>query len=271
VVSVFAYGVDGESISIASWGATKRRLTWPIFLFGFLLPLLAYSHVAALLSATSFGPRSSASSVIDFFLSTGQEVGGSVMLNLAIVSVLGLIYIGLMKLIEAIKTLGVNHIGYGSAVILILALLALISIEAFFVSDAVTFNLTLTVIFIIPSAAWVGMVLTETLMRRGKYHDASLTRGYGFYGSVNWIAIAVFVVSSVTAFGFAQKIGFATWFGFLSTPTGFSISVPLAGLLAMALATVLTLALGYPRIARQQRETASVEERRFDLTDAVVD
>jgi hypothetical protein len=156
-------------------------------------------------------------------------------------------------------------------VILILALLALISIEAFFVSDAVAFNLTLTVIFIIPSAAWVGMVLTETLMRRGKYHDASLTRGYGFYGSVNWIAIAVFAVSSVTAFGFAQKIGFATWFGFLSTPTGFSISVPLAGLLAMALATVLTLALGYPRIARQQRETASVEERRFDLTDAVVD
>ena len=271
VVSVFAYGVDGESISIASWGATKKRLTWPIFVFGFILPLLAYSHVAALLSGTSFGPKTSASTVIDYFLATGQEIGGSVMLNLAIVSVLGLVYTGLMKLIEAIKTFGVNHIGYGSAISLIFTFVALVGVEAIFVQDAVTFNLTLTAITVIPSAAWIGMVLTETLLRRGKYHDASLTRGYGFYGSVNWVAMAIFVLSSVAAFAFAEPYGFATWFGFLSNSLGLVVSVPAAGLLAMGIACLLTLALGYPRIARQQRETAAVEERRFDLADAVVD
>jgi len=271
VVSVFAYGVDGESISIASWGATKKRLTWPIFVFGFILPLLAYSHVAALLSGTSFGPKTSPASVIDFFLETGQEIGGSVMLNLAIVSVLGLMYVGLMKLIEAIKTLGVNHIGYGSAITLVFAFLVFVVVEAFFIADAVTFNLTLTAIAIIPSAAWLGAVLTETVLRRGKYHDASLTRGYGFYGSVNWVATAIFVFSSVVAFAFAEPYGFATWFGFLSNSLNFAVSVPVAGLIAMGIAVLLTLALGYPRIARQQRETAAVEERRFDLADAVVD
>ncbi|CAB4604351.1 unannotated protein [freshwater metagenome] len=271
VVSVFAYGVDGESISIASWGASRKRLTWPIFIFGFILPLLAYSHVAALLSGTSFGPKTSPSSLIDYFLATGQEVGGSVMLNLAIVAVLGLMYTGLMKLIEAIKTLGVNHIGYGSAITLIFTFVVFVVVEALFVTDAVAFNLTLTAIAIIPSAAWIGAVLTETLLRRGKYHDASLTRGYGFYGSVNWVAIAIFVLSSVAAFAFAEPYGFATWFGFLSNSLGFAVSIPVAGLLAMGCSILLTLALGYPRIARQQRETAAVEERRFDLVDAVVD
>lgn len=271
IVSVFAYGVDGESISIASWGATRKRLTWPLFIFGFILPVLSYSHVAALLSSNVIGKKTSIQTVIDYFLATGQEIGGTVMLDLAIVSVLGLMFTGLMRLIESLKTLGVNHIGYGSAITLILVAVSLVTVEAIFVSDPLSFNLTLAAILIIPAAAWTGMVLTETILRRGKYHDASLTRSYGFYGSVNWVAMASLVLSTVIAYAVAEPFGFATWFGFFTNAFGFAVSVPVAGLMAMATAVLLTLALGYPRIARQQRETKAVEERRFDLVDVVVD
>ena len=271
IVSVFAYGVDGESISIASWGATRKRLTWPLFIFGFILPVLSYSHVAALLSSNVIGKKTSIQTVIDYFLATGQEIGGTVMLDLAIVSVLGLMFTGLMRLIESLKTLGVNHIGYGSAITLILVAVSLVTVEAIFVSDPLSFNLTLAAILIIPAVAWTGMVLTETILRRGKYHDASLTRSYGFYGSVNWVAMASLVLSTVIAYAVAEPFGFATWFGFFTNAFGFAVSVPVAGLMAMATAVLLTLALGYPRIARQQRETKAVEERRFDLVDVVVD
>jgi len=271
LVSVFAYGVDGESISIASWGATKKRLTWPIFIFGFILPLLSYSHVAALLSATAAGSKTSVVTTIDFFLATGEQVGGTVMLYLSVISVVGLLFAGLMKLIEAIKMLGVNHIGYGSAWMLVSSFSALVLGQALMVADPIGFNLTLAAIALIPSAAWVGAVLTETVMRRGKFHDASLTRSYGFYGSVNPVAMIVFVISSVVGFGISAPVGFATWFGFLSSSFGISVAMPLAGLGSLALSALLTLASGFPRIIRQQRETRAVEERRYDLVDVVVD
>lgn len=271
LVSVFAYGVDGESISIASWGATRKRLTWPIFIFGFILPLLAYAHVAALLSATTLGSKTSVFTVIDFFLATGQELGGTVMLYLAILGTVALIFAGLMKLIEAIKLLGVNHIGYGSAVLLISSFALLVTLEAIFVTDPIQFNLALAALTLIPSAAWLGAVLMETLLRRGKYHDASLTRGYGFYGSVNWVALSILVVASVLALGISEPIGFLSWLGFLTGVVGIQLSIPLAGLTAMAFTALFTLILGYPRISRQQRETKAVEERRFDLVDVVVE
>ena len=271
LVSVFAYGIDGESISIASWGASRRRLSWPIFIFGFVLPLLSYTHVAALLSGNPIGSKTTAQTVIDYFLAVGQEVGGTVMLNLAIISVLGFIFIGLMKLIEALKTLGVNHIGYGSAIALILVFVILVAVEAVTVADPLGFNLTLTAITLVPASAWTGSVLTETVMRRGKYHDASLTRSYGFYGSVNWLAMVIFVLASFSAFAISEPVGFANWFGFLSKSSGISISFVLASLVSMGIAVLLTLLLGYPRIARQQRETKAVEERRFDLVDVVVE
>ncbi|MFM2024712.1 MAG: hypothetical protein RLZZ56_725 [Actinomycetota bacterium] len=271
LVSIFAYGIDGESISIASWGASRKRLTWPIFIFGFLLPLLSYAHVAALLSGNPIGSKTTAQTVIDYFLATGQEIGGTVMLNLAIISVLGFLFVGLMKLIEALKTLGVNHIGYGSAIALILIFVALVTVEAFLVADPVAFNLTLTSIVLIPASAWTGAVLAETVMRRGKYHDASLTRSYGFYGSVNWLAMAIFVVSTFAGYAISQPVGFASWFGFISASTGISVSFVMSSLIAMGIACLLTLAIGYPRISRQQRETKAVEERRFDLVDVVVD
>lgn len=271
VVSILTYGIDGESLSIASWGASRKRLTWPVLVFGFILPMLSYSHVAALLNTMPRGLKSSGQTTIDFLLETGGPIVGTVMLDLAIVSVIGLLYLGLMKVIEALKTLGTNHVGYGSAILLISVFTVLVIAESMFVADALSLSLALTAIALIPAAAWLGAVLTEALIRRGSYHDASLTRGYGFYGSFNWIAVSVFVLSTVVGYGFSQPFGVDSWFGFLTGSTGFSVPFALGALLSMGTASVLTLATSFPSISRQQRETKAVEERKFDLVDVVVE
>jgi len=271
VVSILTYGLDGESLSIASWGASRKRLTWPVLVFGFILPMLSYSHVAALLNTMPRGLKSSGQTTIDFLLETGGPIVGTVMLDLAIVSVIGLLYLGLMKVIEALKTLGTNHVGYGSAILLISVFSVLVIAVSLFVAEPLSLSLALAAIAIVPAAAWLGAVLTESLMRRGSYHDASLTRSYGFYGSFNWIAVTVFVVSTVVGYGFSQPFGVDSWFGFLTASTGFSVPFAIGALLGMGTAAVLTLLTSFPSISRQQRETKAVEERKFDLVDVVVE
>ena len=258
-------------MSIASWGASRKRLAWPVLIFGFILPLLTYAHVAALLNGMPRGLKTSGQTTIDFLLESAGPITGTVMLDLAIVSVLGLLYLGLMKTIEALKTLGTNHVGYGSAILLGTSFILLIVLEVLFVADPLEVNLALASILLIPAATWTGAVITEALMRRGSYHDASLTRGYGFYGSFNWIAVTVFVLTTVFGYSISQPFGLASWFGFLSGSVGISVSVVYGALFAMGIAMVLTLATSFPKIARQQRETKAVEERKFDLLDVVVE
>ena len=185
VMSIFSYGLDGESVAAASWGAKTKSLTWPIFIFGFLLPLLAYGHMAALLNGHSY---KDASQVIEFLLSVGGTVAPTILVDSAILAIIAVIFIGVSKLIEVLKTLGTNHIGFGLATLVSVLFIVALATEALLLPNALAINLSLTALLLIPAAAWVGMILTETLMRRGAYHDASLTRSYGFYGSVNWLA-----------------------------------------------------------------------------------
>jgi hypothetical protein len=268
LAAVLAYGVDGESISIASWGATKKRLGWPIFIFGAVLPLLVFSHVAALFNLRTLSKGEFA---IDFLLSTGGPIVGTAMLYLGIFGVIGLLYTGLMKLIEALKTLGVNHVGYGLATLVVLVFTGAMTFLALFSGNPTALSLSVTALLLIPAAAWIGAVVAETLLRRGKFHDASLTRSYGFYGSVNWIAMLVFVLSVGAALVFAKPMVLAPWLGTLSAATGFSMSIEISALFALGVAFVSTLLTTVPRILRQQAETRAVEERRFDLVDVVVD
>ena len=272
VAAVLAYGIDGESISIASWGATKKRLGWPVFIFGAVLPLLVFAHVAALLNGAIFisDENKTGELAINFLLETGGPVTGTGMLYLGIFGVIGVLYTGLMRLIEALKTLGVNHVGYGLATLVVLSFTVVMAVIALLSSDPVDLTLSVAGLLLIPSAAWMGAIIAETLLRRGKFHDASLTRAYGFYGAVNWMAMVVFALAVSSALLFA-KPAIAPWLGSLSAVTGFSMSIEVAALFALGVSFVLTLITAIPRILRQQSETRAVEERRFDLVDVVVD
>jgi hypothetical protein len=49
------------------------------------------------------------------------------------------------------------------------------------------------------------------------------------------------------------------------------LSIEIAALFALGASFVLTVITAIPRILRQQAETRTVEERRYDLVDVVVD
>ena len=266
--SVFAYGVDGESIAASSWGATRKNLTWPILVFGFMVPLLTYGHIAALLNGHEY---SSELSVIQTLMTSGNSLSATVLVDVALVAVVGLVFVGVSKLIEALKTIGTNHIGYGLATLVATSVSIGIIAVALLTTEPLLYALNLTALVLVPCSFWAGAVATETVMRRGKYHDASLTRSYGFYGSVNWVAIVGLLLATFLALAVSRPLPYLPWLGFLGDQFGFRIDIVLAGIFSLAFAVVFTLVTGYPRIMRQQRETKAVEDRRFDLVDVVVD
>ncbi|MEO0312977.1 MAG: hypothetical protein RL140_207 [Actinomycetota bacterium] len=270
LVSIFAYGIDGETVSIASWGVSRKRLYWPMGIFGFLLPILSYSHMAALLNGGQ-GLLEDGYKAIQYILSESGLTGGTVLVDIAIVAVLALVYLGVSKLIESMKTLGTNHIGYGLATLVSLGFVALIVVQVFVLNEPLSFNISLVGLLLIPGGYWIGAVLSDTLLRRGAFHDASLTRGYGFYGSFNWVALIGYVLGVVFGLGIAIPIDYFPWLGFLSGILGFKVSIVFASLISVAFAVVFTLVTGYPRIRRQQQEAKAVEDRRYDLAGVVVE
>ena len=270
LVSVFTYGLDSETVSIASWGVSRKRIYWPMGIFGFLLPILSYSHMAALLNGGQ-GLLENGTQAIQYMLSESGLIGGTVLVDVSIVSVLALLYMGVSKLIETMKTTGTNHIGYGLATLAAVGYIVLILVQVLLVAEPLAFNISLVGLLLIPGGYWIGAILSDTLLRRGSYHDASLTRGYGFYGSFNWVALIGYVLGVVFGLGIATPSDNFTWLGFLSGVLGFRVSIVFASLIAMAFGVVFTLATGYPRIRRQQQETKAVEDRRYDLAGVVVD
>ena len=123
----------------------------------------------------------------------------------------------------------------------------------------------------IPVAAWSGIFISDILIRRIAYHEISLSRGYGFYKSFNWINLVGWLVATGLGFGFTviNQNGFA-WTGFVSerlvnpefwSTTSFGIVI------AFAFASLLPVAFGIPRIKRQEAEVLAIEARRDDLKD----
>lgn len=270
LVSVFTYGLDSESVSIASWGVSRKRLYWPMGIFGFLLPLLSYSHMAALLNGGQ-GLLESGQQAVQYILSKSGLTGGTILVDVAIVAVLALLYLGVSKLIESMKTIGTNHIGYGLATIAALGYLVLILVQALLLSEPLAFNVNFVGLLLIPGGYWIGAILSDTLLRRGGYHDASLTRGYGFYGAFNWLALVGYVAGVALGLGIATPNDYFPWLGFLSQVLGLKVSVVVASLISLAFAVTFTLVTGFPRIRRQQQETKAVEDRRYDLAGVVVE
>lgn len=270
LVSIFTYGIDGETVSIASWGVSRKRIYWPMAVFGFLLPILSYSHMAALLNGGQ-GLLENGSKAVQYILAESGLIGGTVLVDVSIVAVLALLYLGVSKLIETLKTLGTNHIGYGLASLVAVLYLVVIATQALVLSDPLSFNVNLVGLLLIPGGYWIGAQLSDTLLRRGQYHDASLTRGYGFYGAFNWLAVIGYVLGVVFGFGISESIDYFPWLGFLGSVLGFKVSIVYASLMTLALGVAFTLATGFPRIRRQQEETKAVEERRYDLAGVVVE
>jgi purine-cytosine permease-like protein len=123
----------------------------------------------------------------------------------------------------------------------------------------------------IPVAAWAGIFISDILIRRIAYHEISLSRGYGFYKSINYVNLVGWLLATTLGFGFTyiNQPGFA-WTGFIADQlvnqefwavTSFGIVI------AFAFSSLLPVIFGIPRIKRQESEVLAIESRRDDLKD----
>lgn len=77
----------------------------------------------------------------------------------------------------------------------------------------------------VPIAAWAGIAMADTLLRRRDYDDTALFDRRGRYGSWNWTSIALMAVASVIGWGlvinnFADAAPWNNWQGYLLGPLG---------------------------------------------------
>jgi len=62
----------------------------------------------------------------------------------------------------------------------------------------------------VPIAAWAGIFLADTIIRKKGYAEKELYTATGRYGSWRWIPIALLVIGSVVGWGFVTN-GYADW------------------------------------------------------------
>lgn len=123
----------------------------------------------------------------------------------------------------------------------------------------------------VPVAAWSGIFITDVLIRRIAYHEISLSRGYGFYKSVNLVNIIGWALSTAIGLGliYSDQPGFA-WTGYLADlmiNTEFWSATSFGIIIAFSMACLLPVLFGIPRIKRQESEVLVIESRRDDLKD----
>jgi nucleobase:cation symporter-1, NCS1 family len=126
-------------------------------------------------------------------------------------------------------------------------------------------------LFAVPVAAWSGVFVADVLIRRIAYHEVSLSRGYGFYKSVNLANLIGWLVAVVLGLGLVRSSlnGFG-WLGYLSdfaSNSEFWNESNFGVIIAFAVGLLLPVAFGIPRIKRQEREVLLIEARRNDLKD----
>lgn len=77
----------------------------------------------------------------------------------------------------------------------------------------------------VPIAAWAGIAMADTLLRRKDYDEAALFDPSGRYGRWNWTSVALLLVASVLGWGlvintFAEDAAWNNWQGYLLGPLG---------------------------------------------------
>jgi hypothetical protein len=131
------------------------------------------------------------------------------------------------------------------------------------VSEFLTSGLVLA---LLGPAIWAGAYLTDSLMRQGEYHEVSLMRSYAFYKPVAPFALVGYLALFGFGLGITEVPGLA-WSGFLNR---YLDSIVIFGnysgiVLGFVGAAFWTLLTSLPRIRKQEREVAAVDERRSEI------
>jgi hypothetical protein len=121
------------------------------------------------------------------------------------------------------------------------------------------------------AAAWAGIFVSDSLVRTRGYHEVSLTREYGFYGRFNVANLIGFVLAVVLGLGYLNGgEQLSSWSGFLGdlTPEFFETVGSNIGIaMAFGFAALFPVILGIPRIKKQERNLADLDQRRQELKE----
>jgi purine-cytosine permease-like protein len=154
------------------------------------------------------------------------------------------------------------------SVALVSAVLVLLHLGA----DGLWFNFAgYSLSLAVPIGAWAGVFASDVLIRRIAYHEVSLTRSYGFYKPYNWANLAGWLVAVLVGFGLIQANPQEFfWQGYLlelSANPAFWQQSSFGVVISFAIGLLLPVALGIPRIKKQEAEVLAIEARRHDLKD----
>jgi NCS1 family nucleobase:cation symporter-1 len=121
------------------------------------------------------------------------------------------------------------------------------------------------------AAAWSGVFISDALGRTRGYHEVSLTRDYGFYGRFNIMNTLGFVLAVALGFGYLNGgPQLSSWTGYLGnfTPEIFELAGSNIGIaMAFGLAALFPVIFGIPRIKKQERNLAELDQRRQELKE----
>lgn len=156
----------------------------------------------------------------------------------------------------------------GAVLILVATIVPSLMVAASTLRESV---LEMMILAAVVSAAWAGVFVSDALARNRGYHEVSLTREYGFYGRFNLVNTLGFMLSVALGFGYINGgAQLSSWTGYLGnfTPGIFEIAGSNIGIaMAFGLAALFPVIFGIPRIKKQERNLAELDQRRQELKE----
>jgi len=163
--------------------------------------------------------------------------------------------------------------GWVAALVVSVLVLAGVLVPSYFVAASTLHESVLELVLLagVVAAAWAGIFVADALARTRGYHEVSLTREYGFYGKLNLVNTLGFLLAVTLGFGYLNGgPQLSSWTGYLGdlTPEIFELAGSNIGIaMAFGLATLLPVVLGIPRIKKQERNLAELDQRRQELKE----
>lgn len=231
--------------TFARWSAVGATIV--------LVPTLVFAHFFLVydqnLPADGFG-------LLNVFALVQSPAIATGVLWVGALGVVALLFNLSIATLEEVRSFAVNRLtGWFSLVLVILGSAAVWFVPAW------SSWLAVSQLLFVGVSAVVGMQVADSLLRRGAYHESSLLRSYGFYGSFSVFALIGFVAATAAGLAVSAPNSLADWLGFSGWVTPFS------PLVAFAFGLVWQLATGFARVKKQQSDVAEVELRKAALSE----
>ena len=271
-------GADfARKLSASTRGASV--VGWGLLSLG-LIPALIGGYGLALMGSLPSLAKPSESAELSVNLTMFEDLSnalvpwaGYTLIGSALITIIVVLAMSLYSSNLGLHSIGAKtHPGYAQPILGLIGILGAF-FAVVYIQDLWGVIAGYAMIASVPVAAWSGIFITDVLIRRIAYHEISLSRGYGFYKSVNLVNVIGWAISTAIGFGliYSDQPGFA-WTGYLADlmiNAEFWAATSFGIIIAFSVACLLPVLFGIPRIKRQESEVLAIEARRDDLKDVL--